>query len=57
MGVEAVVVLVVVGAVVVAAGKREWLLESWFRVSEQTSHRHEACPRVQYEGHCVSLRE
>lgn len=57
MGVEAVVVLIVVGAVVVAAGKREWLLESWFRVSEQTSHRHEACPRVQYEGHCVSLRE
>ena len=37
MGVEAVVVPVVVGVVVVVAGKREWLLASWFRVSEQTS--------------------
>ena len=57
MGVEAVVVLVVVGAVVVAAGKREWLLESWFRVSEQTSHRCGACPRVQYKLRSVLLHE
>lgn len=59
---EAVVVVVVAEAVVAVVG--EWsgtllsqLTASWILVSEQTKYQTRACPRVQCENRCGSLRE